>query len=323
VGDSLFFLPAVDALRRRYPTAEFHLLAKLAIAGLLRESGRFEAIHALPAGAGRWARFRAHWELRRLRFDLAVIFPDSFSSALAAFLSGARVRVGRSGEGRDFLLSRGRVLPRRRRERHVVDEYLELVRSLGAEAGPSDRQPRLAVPSAGLEERQRLFRENQVGGGLLVGLCPTSAYGPAKEWPAEHWAELARRLRELRYNVVFFCSPQELERLTSLVRAAGQPPLLAPSLVGLAACLAACELVVANDSGPLHLAAALGTRCLGLYGPVAPRWSGPLSARAEILYRGLDCSPCHARVCPLGHHDCLRGLGVEEVLAALPGLLKR
>ena len=98
---------------------------------------------------------------------------------------------------------------------------------------------------------------------------------------------------------------------------------MAPGLPGLAACLQACEIVVANDSGPLHLAAAVGARCLGLYGPVDPKWAGPRSPRGEALYLGLDCSPCHARVCPLGHHRCLQDLAPAKVLDAFQQLLKR
>lgn len=323
VGDSLFFLPAVDALKRRFPQARIDGLAKAGIAALLKDSGRFEQMHSLPAGAGRLQRFQAHWALRRQGYDLAVVFPDSFSSALAAWLCGASVRVGRSGEGRDWLLSWGKVLPPRARERHVVEEYLDLARACGAEAGPAERQPVLGAPAAGVEERQRLFREQGLGSGLLVGLCPTSAYGPAKQWPAAHWVALAKQLKELRYQVAFFCAPAELEAVAPLAREAGGLPLLAPSLPGLAACLAACEAVVANDSGPLHLAAAVGTRCLGLYGPVDPKWSAPISPRAEFLYRGLDCSPCHAKTCPLGHHDCLVGITPESVLETFQRLLKR
>lgn len=323
VGDSLFFLPAVDALKRLHPEAQIDALAKAGIASLLKDSGRFATVHSLPPGATRLQRFAAHWGLRRQRYDLAVVFPDSFSSALAAWLSGAKRRVGRSGEGRDWLLSWGGVLPPRRRQQHVVDEYLELAELCGANAGPAERQPKLALPAAGVEERQRLFRESKFESGLRVGLCPTSAYGPAKQWPDEHWVALAKQLSALRYQVAFFCAPSELEAVGPLAREAGGLPVLAPSLPGLAACLAACEAVVANDSGPLHLAAAVGTRALGLYGPVDPKWSAPRSPRAEALYRGLECSPCHARVCPLGHHDCLKGMEVAGVLAAFQGLLKR
>jgi heptosyltransferase-2 len=323
VGDSLFFLPAVDALRGRYPLARFDLLARTGIADLLKASGRFEKIHVLTLGAGRWARFQSFWSLRRERYDLAVLFPDSFSMALGAALSGAAVRAGRRGEGRSFLLSRGYRLGPRQRQRHVVDEYLELAEACGAAAG-ADRQPRLAPSAAGVEEQRRLFAESGIDAGNLIGLCPTSAYGSAKQWPAEHWTALARELKSLGYPVAFFCAPSELDHVRPIAAEAGPGiPVLTPSLAGLAACLAACEAVVANDSGPLHLAAAVGARCLGLYGPVDPKWSAPVSPRGDWLYRDLDCSPCHARVCPLGHHDCLKGMQPSSVMAALSELLKR
>jgi heptosyltransferase-2 len=322
VGDSLFFLPAVDALRRRFPEASFGLLAKAGIAGLLKGSGRFQQVHVLPTGAGRWERFLAHWRLRDEGYELAVVFPDSFSSAFAAFLSGAGLRVGRSGEGRSLLLSPGFRLPRRTRRTHVVDEYLALVEACGASAFSTERIPTLSPAAEGIEEQQRLFRERGLGKGLLIALCPTSAYGPAKRWPGEHWSALALELKRRRFNVVFLCAPSEWEGVEELARASGSP-VLAPSLAGLAACLQACEAVVANDSGPLHLAAAVGARCLGLYGPVDPQWSGPRTSRGEALYLGLACSPCYARVCPLGHHDCLRTLSVERVLGELTQVLKR
>lgn len=323
VGDSLFFLPAVDALRRRYPQARFDLLARPGIASLLKEGGRFQQVHSVPGNAGRLARFWAHWRLREQRYDLAVVFPDSFSTAFAAFLTGATIRAGRQGEGRSFFLSWGFRLAPRKREKHVVDEYLELAELCGAKA-QSDRKPVLSVSTAGVEERQRLFRENQMEKGLLVGLCPTSAYGPAKQWPAQHWVNLARELKARRFQVAFFCAPNEIDAVAPIAREVGPGvPVLTPSLPGLAACLAACEAVVANDSGPLHLAAAVGARCLGLYGPVDPKWSAPISPRGDWLYLGLECSPCHARVCPLGHHKCLVDMEPARVLDALTGLLKR
>lgn len=317
VGDSLFFLPAVDALRRRFSGAAFGLLAKPGIVALLKDSGRFDRVHPLPSGAGRWARFHAHWALRKEKYDLAVVFPDSFSSAFAAALSGARVRAGRSCEGRGLLLSSGLRLPRRRRDRHVVDEYLELAEACGAAAVGEERDPAFTPSEAGAREFRESLKARPAGDGPLVGLCPTSAYGPAKQWPPERWSALARALKSRGFAPIFFCAPDEKKKVESIAAAAGGLAVLAPTLAGLAAGLKACETVVANDSGPLHLAAAVGARCLGLYGPVDPAWSGPRSPRARSLYLDLDCSPCHARVCPLKHQDCLRRISVERVLAAL------
>jgi heptosyltransferase-2 len=95
-----------------------------------------------------------------------------------------------------------------------------------------------------------------------------------------------------------------------------------PGLPGLAAGLARMAAVVANDSGPLHVAAAVGARCLGLYGPVDPRWSAPLTLVSKNIYRAEPCSPCHQKVCPLGHHDCLEKITVEQVDTELDMLMK-
>ncbi|MGH7442686.1 MAG: lipopolysaccharide heptosyltransferase II [bacterium] len=322
LGDGLFCLPAVDALRRRFPAASFDLLARAGLAGLLGVSGRFQGTHVLDPEDGRGGRLRAQWGMRHEGYGLAVVFPDSFSAGLGAWLTGARERVGRSGEGRSPFLTRR--LPKRpaRGRVHVVDEYLALAEACGASAVGLERVPTFHAPERGLEERQRIFRELGLGAGLLVGLCPTAAYGPAKQWPLEFWDALALELRERRFSVVLFCAKSERGPLEALARARGLP-LLSPSLPGLAACLAACEVVVANDSGSLHLAASLGVRSLGLYGSTNPRWTGPLGPRTEALSLELACSPCYAKVCPLGHLNCLRTLSVERVLESFSEILKR
>jgi heptosyltransferase-2 len=321
VGDSIFMLPAVDALRRRFPQASVDLVAKPSIALLHGDAGRFRKTHAPPA-AGRAGRLLAHWRLRAEAYDLAVVFPDSFSSALGARFSGAKLRAGRAGEGRSPLLSAGLRLPPKTRRTHAVDEYLALAEACGATALGPDRIPRLLPSQEGQEECRRLFREHTLEAGRLVGLCPTAAYGPAKRWPREYWIALAGKLLRSDVRVALFCAAHELGEVLALARDAGGLPVLAPDLAGITACLSACDAVVANDSGPLHIAAAVGTPCLGLYGSSDPRWTAPRAEQCEVLSMGLSCSPCFARTCPLKHFDCLRTLSVERVLDACFRLLK-
>ncbi len=322
LGDAVFSLPAVDALRKLQPGAEMDAVARPALAGLLESSGRFALVHRLPAEGGRWARLRFHRGLARMGYGLAVVFPDSFSSALGARLSGARTVLGRAGQGRSPLLTL-RLPPRPPRGAlHVVDEFLALAEAAGAAASGEERIPTLRPSSRGVEEAAGLMRAHGLVGGLLVGLCPTAAYGPSKRWPAGQWRALGRALAGLRYRVALFCAPAERAEWEGVAAAEGWP-LLSPSVAGLAACFAECAAVVGNDSGSLHLAAAVGARCLGLYGSTNPRWTGPLGPRAEALTLGLGCSPCYARTCPLGHHGCLATLGVERVLDAFHALLRR
>ncbi len=323
VGDSLFMLPAVSSLRRRYAAARFTLLARPGICALMAGSPLFDERVPL-LGRGRLARFAAHWALRSRRFDMALVLPPSFSSGLAARLSGARLRYGFGGQGRWLWLNRRLPAAQADRSRPVAEEYLDLARLAGAEPEPQDRQPRLPVTQEGAEEQNRLFREQGLAPGpTLIALCPTSAFGPSKRWPARHYAALARKLKELRYQPYVLAAPQEAQEARALSELAGGLPVLLPGLPGLAACLEKSAAVVANDSGPLHVAAAVGARALGLYGPVDPKWSAPQTHRASVLYRGEPCSPCHAQDCPLKHHDCLEKILPEEALAALMELLKR
>lgn len=321
VGDSIFMLPAVTALRRRHPQAAFTLLAKPSILALHRGSPLFDAFEALE-GRDYLSRFASQFRLRGRRFDMALVFPPSFSSAFGAFLTGSKNRIGRSGEGRGIFLSRR--LPKAARDRHVSDEYMDLARLGGAEPLNEDKSVRLPLTQEGAEEQSRLFRERGLlAGPQLVALCPTSAFGPSKCWPPENFAALAALLRARRFQPYLLGAPNESAALQRISDAAGGLPMLTPGLPGLAACLAASGVVVANDSGPLHIAAASGARCVGIYGPVDPRWSAPLSHRAQLLYSGEPCSPCFKPVCPLGHHDCMRHIAPEGVFAAIEDLLKR
>lgn len=312
VGDSLFILPAVSALRASHPAAEMVLLASPALCGLHAANPVFDRRVAISRRSYLGA-FSFQWGLRKEKFDLAVVFPDSFSSALGVFLTGARRRIGRAKEGRNFLLSQALAIPGNAGQRHVSLEYLDLAQGAGS-GRPSAALPRLPLTAAGRSEQEELFSAAGLKAGKLIGLCPTSAFGPSKVWPAKHWAVLAVKLSGKGLRPVLLGAPWEKPALEEIKNASGLPlPILTPGLPGLAACLSRMKAVVANDSGPLHVAAAVGTPCVGLYGPVDPVWSAPLAARKLIFYEGLECSPCHAKVCPLGHHRCLEDMAPDRV----------
>ncbi|MES2201538.1 MAG: glycosyltransferase family 9 protein, partial [candidate division FCPU426 bacterium] len=219
VGDSIFMLPALSALKRRFSEASFTLLARSGIVALHRASPVFDDFVALDSW-GSLARFKTCWGLRPRGFDLCVVFPNSFSWGLAAFLSGAKHRLGRGGQARGFLFDL-KDLPLADRKRPVWDEYLDLARLAGAEALPTDKEPLLALSPASIEEKDRLFREAGLEPGApRVALCPTSAYGPSKVWPLEKFSALARELKSRGYRPYVLCAPAELP----LVEALGRGP---------------------------------------------------------------------------------------------------
>jgi heptosyltransferase-2 len=180
VGDSIFMLPAVSALRRHFKDFQFTLLAKPQIAELHAASPLFDVIEKIE-GEGREGRFASHWRLRKRNFDLAIVFPPSFSSAFASWLSGAKKSLGRGGQGRNIFLTSTGPMPAADRQRHVSEEYLDLARLAGAQPSDEDRAVKLKLTHKGQEERDRLFAEHSLeGNASVLALCPTSAYCPSK-----------------------------------------------------------------------------------------------------------------------------------------------
>ncbi len=319
VGDAVFAAPAIRALGDCSSRANLVLFGPRSICDLL---GTFDGVagavglDAREAGAFRH-RFGAAWKLRDWRAGFAWVFPESFSSALETKLGGARIRVGRPTEGRGFLLTHRVPFTARPRSRHLVDEYLELVESLGVDV--HERTPRVSIDPAAAAEAGRLLPPNE--GGLRIGLIPGAAFGAAKRWPPDRFVRLSRRFAG--DQIVLFGSSEErflAEHISSSLRARTVVLAGRTNLKVLAACLARCSIVVGNDTGPTHLAAAVGTPVVGVYGSTNPGWTGVRSPRSRIVRRVTDCAPCYSRQCDRGY-ACLHEITVEEVWNACRELL--
>ncbi len=261
-------------------------------------------------------------------FDEALILPGSFRAAWMLARAGIARRFGYRAQFRGFLLSPPVARPRGRRPQ--IEDYRELLTAM-AVAHPTDWVPRLTLPPALRERgRERLERAHlQPGVGALVGLSPGAEWGPSKRWPMRHWADLARELRRRIPGVreTIFVGPKEIWLGVRVHEESGKiHPVLGPDLdlVGLAAALSHLDLLVTNDSGPMHLAAALGVPCVALFGPTDRRRTAPAGGAGAghvVLDRELWCSPCFRRHCPLLHHGCMRGIGVDEVASTVERVL--
>ena len=335
IGDVVMISPAVRALRRRFPKASIAIVAKKwvleAVAG---NPGFDELIEYDHEGDHRGVAGRLALA-RRIRatgpVDLAVLFQKAFDAALLAWLARARVRVGYATDGRSLLLTHA--LPPPPRDRHHLDAFLDLARAVGcAEIDP--------VPVFHLREEEQAFAGDLLKArGLasvpLVALHPGASKAP-RAWHAERFADLAQRLRRrLGARFVILAGPGEedvVRRVRSgLDEADAIGPRDAPGLLQAAALLARCRLFVGNDSGPMHLAAALDVPTLGLFGPGRPRNTGPRGrpGRVETLGRDYPCSPCRQdffRECPPAPSMkpfCLEEIGVDEVERAALRLFER
>jgi len=311
VGDMVMAHGLLQRLRRRHPAAAIDVLAPRWTLPLLEFMPEVRDGIELPLGHGELGlatRRRLGRELRARDYDLALVLPGSLKSALVPFFAGVPRRRGFGGPLRRLLLNETPAKPR-----------LPQVESFGAllpdASGPSP-DPRLVIPDGLAGEALKSLGLTRPAGRLLA-IAPGAEYGPAKRWPARHFAALAAAVRAGGWHVWLFGSPGDHEAAAEIP--ADQNLAGRTSLAQAVALLGLADAVVSNDSGLMHVAAALGRPQVALFGPSDPTRTGPHNAAARVLRLGLDCSPCNRRVCPLGHHRCLEDLPPERVLDLLPG----
>jgi heptosyltransferase-2 len=317
--------PAVDAIRRALPGAELVAQSRAAFLPLARLLPGVGS--AVPAGADRGIRdlWRSRRALRGGGFDAAVVFPRSFRAALAPWLAGIPVRVGFGARGRRRLLTHAVEGWQPLRRRHRSTFYGALARPFGVE---SEGPWRLEAPPAALEAADRLLLTlGRRSGRPLVAMEAGASFGPAKCWAPERFGGLARRLlREDGADVVTLGTAASRDVEAKVAEAAGPGLLRAvgrtDDLLALVGLLARADLLVSNDTGPMHLAAALGTPVLAIFGATDPGVSAPRGhGRNVVLVDPEPCSPCFLRDCPIPGHPCLAKIGVDVVHRALVPLL--
>jgi len=315
-------LPALRAVRRGFPEARLAVLVRRELASFFDGSTWIDEVipYTARGGMGRIlgipALVRA---LRARRFDAAVLFPTSFESALWPGLAGIPRRVGYPGDGRSALLTTRVTAAPDVEHAHEVHWYLHLVRAgLGVDAPAEPVAPDVHPPHrARMQEWLGARRRRQ---GRLVALAPGATYGPAKEWPAAHWAALIDLLAARDVECVLVGAPSERARCAEVTAACRAGALVAAgetSVGELVALLALADAFAGNDSGAMHVAGALGRPTVGIFGSTSPERTSPLGERTRVFYERIECSPCLARTCRFGHYDCLRRIAPDAVATAL------
>lgn len=327
VGDAVMSLPAIRAVRERFPDARLAVLARPWVAGLYARERAIDEVIRYTAPGG-WRNWRARREAARgLRdFDCAILLPNSFDAALVAWMAGIGARIGYRRDGRGWLLTHP-VPPPGPGEtpRHERFYYLELLRR----AGLLDRYPPCAsIRLDGIGEARAAGRERLRQAGLegaVIGVSPGAAYGGAKRWPAGRFAAAAALVAaETGGSVALFGSAAEREicrevaaGIEAPVRSfAGETRL--EEFVDLAA---ACAVFLTNDSGSMHVAAALGVPTVAVFGATDDTTTGPAGAAARVVREQVACSPCLLRECPIDHR-CMTRVTAERVAAAALELLR-
>jgi heptosyltransferase-2 len=328
VGDAVMSIPALEALRARWPEAEITIAGRDSIVDLYRGQPFADRLLGLGAAAGGAAGAveRATAPLRRERFDLGLVLPNSFASAWLMLRAGARERVGYSRDARRWLLTQPIPVPRPgETPPHECYYYLELLRRAGwLSQLPRVERVRLRIDREAATRAEAKLR-GLGAGGLRVALAAGASYGAAKCWAAERYAEVADRLIErCGASVVLFGTPAEREIGQRIAGAMRQEPL---NLVGqtgvaeLAALLGACNLFVGNDSGAMHVAAAVGLPVVAVFGSTDPDGTAPVTPDRAVVRHRVSCSPCFLRYCPVDHR-CMTRIAVDEVYDAVRGWIE-
>jgi heptosyltransferase-2 len=320
IGDAVMTTPALGALRSFFPAAEIVVAANPLVAELFRHHPYCDRVlvydkNGTHKGVGGMVRFSA--TLRRERFDLAILLQNAVEAAILAWFAGIPRRAGYRTDGRGPLLTHGVAVGEADRSLHHTAYYLTMLARLGIEGG--DGALRLFCTEA-----EHAWARELLGSGPAIAINPGAAYGSAKRWYPERFAAVADRLaEEYGVRVVLTGGPAEEEIGRDIAAAMAASPL---NLIGrttvrqLMALLSLCRLVVTNDSGPMHVAAAFDVPVVAVFGPTDHTTTSPLTANSRIVRHGVECAPCLLRQCPTDHR-CMAAVTVEDVLGAARELL--
>lgn len=320
IGDTLLAQPLLRRLHDKLGRVSIDALAPPWCGPLLERMPEVSEVIPSPFAHGE-LKLRARWklgrELAQRRYDQAIVLPNSFKSALIPFFADIPLRAGYVGESRYGLLNLVHKLDEAKQPL-MAERYAQLAEKPGAPLPlplPPVRLQVDPVNTARTTARLGLDRLRPV-----AVFCPGAEYGPAKRWPAQHFAALARELAQRGYTVWLIGSGKDAQLGEEIRTQSGGvcDNLCGKTDLAAAIDLISCaKLVVSNDSGLMHVAAALGKPLVALYGSSSPAHTPPLSVAARIVSIDIECSPCFARECPLGHFKCMNDLLPARVLAEI------
>lgn len=312
------------ALRQRHPEATIDVLAPAWCEPILARMPEVNRSIEMPIGHGDFdlkGRWKIGRNLKSQQYTHAFVLPNSAKSALIPLFAGIPNRVGWKGEMRYGLLTDLR--PDKRLFQFYVERFVALAsskenmkRDVQLETCP---RPLLTVDSN--EQRKTLEKFQLSTSRKIIGMCPGAEFGPAKRWPDAHYAKVAQHVIEQGHQVWLFGSIKDHDvtekirlQLTEDAQQHCYNMAGSTSLIEAVDLLAACNTVVSNDSGLMHISAAVGCNVIAIYGSSSPDYTPPLTEKLQIVHTDIECRPCFKRECPLGHLDCLKQLSPQRVI---------
>ncbi|HKW34249.1 MAG TPA: lipopolysaccharide heptosyltransferase II [Candidatus Acidoferrum sp.] len=326
VGDAIMALPALRAVRGRFPEAEIAILARPYVADIYRDQeicNQLIAYNSQGKHAGILGGERLAAELCAQKFDVALLLQNAFDAAWLAWRAGVPERIGYARDGRGFLLTKPIPVPRASEiPPHERFYYLELLRRAGwIDSLPEESFIALNVSESSRRRAEEFLSQSCVRpDSLRIAIGAGASYGSAKCWPPSRFAELANRLQaESAADVILFGTSAEAAVTQAISSELRRPPIdltEKTSIADLPALLSQCHLFIGNDSGAMHVAAGVGLPVVAVFGPTDPYGTAPATPRCTIVQQKPYCSPCFLRHCPTDHR-CMRAITAEMVEAAV------
>ena len=338
IGDAVLTIPAIKAVRKAFPDAHICLLAKPWVAEIFSESPDIdETISYDEKFNGIMGKFRLAKVLRASAFDTAILLQNAFDAAFITWLAKIPERIGYKRDCRSFLLTKGIPVPEEILGKHQVNYYLNIIRSMKVDIQET-------VPYIHLNDNERQKARETISSGLqdphlpLIGINPGAAYGSAKRWPPENFAELIMKIiNDLNGRVIIFGSTAELEIANEITNEINTLKIKRKTEYGsrlmvmsgktslreLAALISECDAFITNDSGPMHMASALHVPTAAIFGSTDPVATGPFGNGHKVITTGLDCSPCLKRECPKKDLVCMTEITPDMVFSALNEILPK
>ncbi|OEE77116.1 lipopolysaccharide heptosyltransferase II [Vibrio ordalii] len=330
VGDMVMSQSLYTTLKQQNPEATIDVIAPGWCKPILQRMPEVSRAIEMPLGHGDFnllGRYEIGKSLREFGYDHAYILPNSAKSALIPWFANIPLRTGWRGEMRYWLINDLR--SNKKAFQYMVERYVALAhpspKMLGSTSlGGLDTLPKPKLSIDPLTQQQTLEKFALNTQGKIIGLCPGAEFGPAKKWPESHYADVAHAMCKQGKQVWLFGSLKDLDTCNAIKRGiakeyqtlvhvlAGQT-----SLIEAVDLLAACDTVVSNDSGLMHVAAAVGCNVVAVYGSTSPKYTPPLAKNMEIVHTDIKCRPCFKRECQYQHLKCLSELTPNQVLASI------
>jgi heptosyltransferase II len=325
IGDLVMATPILSDLRKAYPEARITAMCRSPICQLLKEDPKIDELFCFSKASGFGRRVEKRNVIEKLRkgnYDLGILLTHSFSSAWWFYLGKIQNRLGYECNGRKLLLTHSLPFPSKIQNQHLVVTYKMLLEPLGIPI--TDTPPRLYLTPKEIHDARALLKQQGIAEGtLIVGINPGATYGSAKCWLPERFREVTERLLCDKNIYIVFFGDQATANLVKeictdlpprVVNLAGQT-----NLRQLAALISSCAVILTNDSGPMHIADALGIPIVALFGSTSEVVTGPYRS-GTLIHKHVECSPCYQRTCPIDFR-CMKSIEAAEVVEAIIKIL--